>query len=89
MRRYLLENIEIFYVSVRSMGAIMYSFAEADNPLISKKIRPTARILQTAPVVYQMDDGRLLRRLRTQRRQASPWVISGVFEAVAAVHHNG
>ena len=63
MRRYLLENIEIFYVSVRSMGAIMYSFAEADNPLISKKIRPTARILQTAPVVYQMDDGRLLRRL--------------------------
>ena len=25
--RYLLENIEIFYVPVRSMGAIMYSFA--------------------------------------------------------------
>lgn len=36
--RYLLENIEVFYASMHSMGAIMYSFAQADNPLISKKI---------------------------------------------------
>jgi hypothetical protein len=36
--RYLLENIEVFYTPMHSMGAIMYSFAQTDNPLISKKI---------------------------------------------------
>lgn len=40
--RYLLENIEVFYASMRWMGAIMYSFAQTDNPLISKKIYLTA-----------------------------------------------
>ncbi|WP_434672205.1 hypothetical protein [Pseudomonas sp. R1-15] len=41
--RYLLENIEVFYAPMHSMGAIMYSFAQADNPLISKKIYLMAR----------------------------------------------
>ena len=43
IKRYPLENIEFFYISMRSMGAIMDSFAKADNPLISKKNRSPSR----------------------------------------------
>lgn len=41
---YLIENIEVFNASVRSMGAIMYSFAGACNPLISKNILSRGRV---------------------------------------------
>lgn len=74
-QRYLLENIEVFYTSTHSMGAIMYSFAKADNPLISKKNRPAGGLSLLDPAAIHPAGNLLIgnpkRRWNNHRRGGS------------------